>query len=615
MAEKPRRRSARSPSKSSGGASRSAGRRPPPTSAMAAPRKLASGLPQTVYAQASPRSVGGLSMFEAGNFITGDVVQNFMSEDEVIRTAAARLQAAGFELLQISPLTINIAGPPALYDSVFGTKLQPEERPVIKEHGEDTATFVETADSDMPGLINTDGTPFADVLEGVAIEEPRYFHQNIFPPPKAYWHLDVPGDVSLGVNADRAHRGGVTGRGIKVVMCDTGWFAHPFFAARGYRSSPVVLGPGTANAAADEVGHGTAESANAFAAAPDIDFTMVKMSFVNSIGSFNAAVGLSPHIISCSWGSSNQFGPLSAADQALAASIALAVASGIIVVFSAGNGHWGFPGQHPDVISAGGTFMRQDGTFQASNYSSGFASNIYPGRNVPDLTGLVGMLPRAAYIMLPLQAGDQIDVDLATSGTHPNGDETASNDGWAAISGTSAAAPQLAGVAALIRQACPKLTPAAVRSIMKSTARDVTSGTCHTNTGGHAAGPGPDLATGNGLVDANRAVLTAKIRCLGPIGPIRPEPISPITVSPIRPIIPIRPIQPIVPIVPIQPIRPIEPIIPIQPIRPIGPVILPGPEPPISPETAGGEPQPTLSAEDVAQIEQIILESETDLDL
>ena len=145
-------------------------------------------------------------------------------------------------------------------------------------------------------------TPFADVLEGVAIEEPRYFHQNIFAPPKAYWHLDVPGGVSLGVNADRAHRGGITGRGVKVVMADTGWFSHPYFPARGYRSSPVVLGPAAANAAADEVGHGTAESANAFAVAPDIDFTMVKMSFVNSIGGFNTAVGLSPQIISCSWG-------------------------------------------------------------------------------------------------------------------------------------------------------------------------------------------------------------------------------------------------------------------------------------------------------------------------
>ena len=48
-------------------------------------------------------------------------------------------------------------------------------------------------------------------------------------------------------------------------------------------------------------------------------------------------------------------GPLSAADNALAAAIALAVARGIIVVFSAGNGHFGFPGQHPDVTQRVGS--------------------------------------------------------------------------------------------------------------------------------------------------------------------------------------------------------------------------------------------------------------------
>lgn len=547
-------------------------------------------------------------MFDVGSQIDSDVVQNFFSDDDLIRSAAARLQAAGFDVLQLSATTINISAPPALYERVFQTRLESDERPVIKEQGrEDTATFIDSPDTEMPGLIRTDDSPLADVLEGIAIEEPRYFHQNVFAPLRAYWHLRVPGDVSVAVNADRAHRGGVTGRGVKVVMTDSGWFAHPYFAARGYRSSPVVLGPAAANPAADEVGHGTAESANAFAVAPDIDFTMVKLNFVNTVGAFNAAVGLAPQIISNSWGSHKPFGPLSAADQALAAAIATAVASGIIVVFSAGNGHWGFPGQHPDVISAGGVFMRQDGTFQASDYASGFSSNIYAGRNSPDVCGLVGMRPRAAYIMLPLEAGDQIDVSVA-GGTHPNGDETATNDGWAAISGTSAAAPQLAGVAALIRQACPRLTPAQVRSIMRSTARDVTTGTSATGT---TAGPGVDVATGAGLVDAARAVLTAKVRCLGPIGPIRP--IRPIGPAPIRPIEPIRPIGPV-------PIQPIEPIQPIQPIRPIGPVILPSPVvgqggEELPDQASGPETSGQLSADDVTALEEIIRTSEGDLDL
>ena len=162
----------------------------------------------------------------------------------------------------------------------------------------------------------------------------------------------------------------------------------------------------------------------------------VKMSFVNSTGAFNAAVGLGPHIITCSWGSSTN-GPLSAADQVLAAAIAAAVASGIIVIFSAGNGHAGFPGQHPDVISAGGVFMNPDETLQASNYASGFLSQIYPGRQCPDVCGLVGMKPKAIYIMLPVEPGDDIDRLHGTlgpqGGTHPNGDETANNDGWGAI--------------------------------------------------------------------------------------------------------------------------------------------------------------------------------------
>jgi hypothetical protein len=575
-------------------------------------------MPPVVYAQASTRSVGGTSLFEAGEMARAETAVSFTSDTDLVLNAAARLRSVGFDVLQLSPITINIAGPPALYEQVFGTSLRTEERSVIKEaQREDTATFVECPDTELPGLIDTSGSHLEDVLEGVAIEEPRYLHQNPFPPTVAYWHLDVPGDVSLGTNADRAHRAGITGRGIKVVMCDTGWFRHPYFVGRGYRSSPVVLGPATINPNDDEVGHGTAESANAFAVAPDIDFTMVKLNFVNTIGAFNAAAGLGPHIISCSWGSSKQTGPLSAADTALAAAIALAVANGIIVVFSAGNGHWGFPGQHPDVISAGGSFMNPNGTFTASNYASGFSSNIYPGRIVPDVCGLVGMLPRAAYIMLPLQSGDQIDVDLATSGAWPNGDNTARNDGWAAISGTSAAAPQVAGVCALVKQACMRLTPAEVRDILRNTARDVTTGTCNPATGGNAAGPGVDLATGHGLVDGQRAALVARVRCLGPIGPIRPiTPITPITPAPITPITPVGPILPITPIrPPITPVSPVGPIIPVAPIRPITP-LPPAPITPVLPpvepaaEEAAASAEGVLSAEEVSALESLIGESE-----
>lgn len=480
---------------------------------------LPSGLPRRIFAQASPRSVGGVSMFSM-DAVTVDNVGAATSEREVVLAAAARLHVAGFEVLQSTSTTINIAGPPALYERAFGCRLVSEDRVVIKEQArEDLAQFVENPLTDLPGLIETSGTDFAELVEGVALEEPRYYLAGPLAPAAAYWHLDVPGDVSLGCNADRAHRAGVTGRGVSVVMTDSGHFAHPFFAARGYRVGPVVLGPGASDPEEDGNGHGTAESANVFAVAPDVDFQMVKIAFTNTVGGFNAAVGLAPHVISNSWGSDKREAPLSAADNAMAAAIAAAVAAGIVVVFSAGNGHFGFPGQHPDVISAGGTYLDADGSLRASDYSSGFASSIYPGRTSPDLCGLVGMRPRASYILLPVQPNDEIDRGLA-GGEHPGGDETAPDDGWAAISGTSAAAPQLAGAAALVLQACPRLTPAEVREVLVVSARDVTAGNSFDRPGmGNPAGPGPDLATGAGLVDAHRATLVAKVRCLGPASP------------------------------------------------------------------------------------------------
>ena len=107
-------------------------------------------------------------------------------------------------------------------------------------------------------------------------------------------------------------------------------------------------------------------------------------------------------------------------------------------MFSAGNGHVAFPGMMPEVISAGGVYVDQSGAMRASDYASAFTSKIYPGREVPDACGLVGKADNGAqYIMLPVQPGCEID--------RQNSDRTGLNDGWAVISGTSAAAPQMAG--------------------------------------------------------------------------------------------------------------------------------------------------------------------------
>ncbi len=487
-------------------------------------------MPEVIYAEASVRSIGGKSLFDSTTIVTSDTVDQYSSESQLVQAAVDKLRTEGFNILKVSETTITISAPQSVYEKAFNTKIIAEERPAIKQLGEEeTATFIECPDTDVPGLIETKNTIFSDLLEGVALSEPVYYFANAFAPTKEYWHFDVPAGISLGMNADRAHRLGYNGKGVKVVMVDSGWYRHPYFRQRGYRSGPVVLGPAAANPDRDESGHGTGESANIFAVAPDVNFQMVKINFINSVGAFNTAVSLGPDIISCSWGSSQRNPPLSAGNQALSAAIAGAVRRGIVVVFSAGNGHWGFPGQHPDVISAGGVFMNPDGSMRASDYASGFASRIYRGRNVPDVSGLVGMRPRAQSIMLPVEPGDNLDSGLA-GGNHPNGDETEVDDGWAAFSGTSAAAPQIAGVCALVKQACKMLSPSQVRSILKRSARDVTAGNCSPGTGANPATSGPDLATGYGLADAYRATIIARFRCI-----LRPSVINPFPPVIVRP--------------------------------------------------------------------------------
>jgi hypothetical protein len=555
------------------------------------PKKPQMGtMPPKIFAQASPKSIGGVSMFDAMSGINAGTVSGFQSERSNIDKSVNQLHEAGFEVLQVNNYTINFAGSQGLFEKTFNTKLTIEQRSVIKPGGvKDFGEFIECPDTHIPGLITTAGTSFENLIEGIAIEEPRYLMgPSMFPPLKAYWHLDVPAGISLALNADKAHRAGITGKGIRVAMVDSGHYAHPFFSGRGYRVAPVVLGPGAADPLKDESGHGTAESA--------------KMNFANTIGSFNTAVALNPDIITCSWGSSNPNGPLSAADQALAAAIASAWLSGIVVIFSAGNGHYGFPGQHPDCISAGGVFMAQNESIRASDYASGFLSRIYNGRRVPDVCGLVGMRPKAAYLMLPLEPGDDIDVSCQ-GGVHPNGDETTGNDGWASISGTSAAAPQLAGLSALILEACSRLTPANVRDIMQKTARDVIAGNCNPACGGAQAVVGPDTATGYGLVDANKAVLLAKVRCLSVRGPVRGPSRS--VPGPVQPVVYPEPIRQVP-----EPRPPMPEPGPITPVQPRGEYYTALQDTSLN---AGGSAK-GLSQDDINTLEDMIIKSDLDLD-
>ncbi len=83
-----------------------------------------------------------------------------------------------------------------------------------------------------------------------------------------------------------------------------------------------------------------------------------------------------------------------------------------------------------------------------------------------------------------------------TSWPRASASSRASGPGYLSYSGTSMAAPHVAGVAALVRQANPSLPPAAVADILRGSAVDL--GTA-----------GPDPSSGMGRVDALRAVEAA----------------------------------------------------------------------------------------------------------
>jgi subtilisin family serine protease len=355
------------------------------------------------------------------------------------------------------------------------------------------------------------------------------------PPKVDYYHLKVPNDIAYLLNAKKVHSAGTTGKGIRVAMIDTGFAhgSHPFFSAHKFKST-VDLAPGAVNDLTDLMGHGTGESTNAFSVAPGATFIGVKIDNdddprrrASMLEAFQTALQHRPHIISVSKGSDlrdqeskRQLSRLPRSLVALEVEILAAVASGITVVFSAGNGQFAFPGMMPDVISAGGVFVDQNGNMQASDLASAFDSNIYSGRHVPDFCGLVGMRPKPRskysklvgklepldrYIMLPIPVGCDIDLYqlLDPDGTKPT-------DGWAAFSGTSAAAPQIAGVCALLKAKNPNLTPSDIKAILRRTARQVLEGNSNpkSSEGGKTpqkAGPGDDGAAGAGLVDAFRA--------------------------------------------------------------------------------------------------------------
>lgn len=420
-----------------------------------------------------------------------------LPETAARNSVANELESRGLRVQRIGRLAIAVTAPAEVFRQRFGLEFEKRD----PAPGLDREFIIETPYTPTPtSKINLMDAGIGQA-EGLVFPQPIALHGvSANPPDLKYHHLRIPGDIVSGMNAGPVHDQGILGRGVRAAMIDSGFeWDHPYFATRGYDLDATKM----AGANRDRSGHGTGESANFLAVAPEAK--LFGLPVADPVAAIQAARDdLTVDLISNSWGPQRDTdGPGSFWDpywELLEAEIALCVQGGIAVLFSAGNGSQSFTASMPETISVGGVYLDEAGNLRASDYASSFESTRYPGSHVPEICGLVGMQPNAIYITLPVPPGS--DIDRQFGGTpYPLNDETATDDGWAVFSGTSAACPMVAGVVALIQSKFPDAGLNSIRNRLYA-ARDVTEGrTYH----GDAAGPGYDKATGFGLVDAERA--------------------------------------------------------------------------------------------------------------
>lgn len=284
------------------------------------------------------------------------------------------------------------------------------------------------------------------------LPSPASAEQPLPVPPRAKngWAYDM-------VKADRAHAMGYTGSGIRVAILDNGIDPR----ATGI-TGKVVANFDAIHAANGQQEHGTATAgivaaetnteAGIGGVAPDVEILNVKVCVMSNcrteamIPGLRWAIDNGADVISMSIGGAG-------VDGAVASLIKEATDSGIVVVAAAGN-------------SACSAQYQSSTGLKARNCTKASLSRHYPGSYPFD--GLITVAAvdrerkRASY------SSYNAEVDVAAPGTGvsttypwgPNAD----------FGGTSAATPVVAGVAALILQAAPSLSPSQVQSVLQLSA-------------------------------------------------------------------------------------------------------------------------------------------------
>lgn len=324
----------------------------------------------------------------------------------------------------------------------------------------------------------------------------------VYPPNPAFSkHLEL-------TNTAPAHAAGLTGQGIRIGVVDSGVNRnHPALAGRVVANLNYISSPPNNLSMDDVVGHGTAVSqiiaGRPFGEWPGgiapgaliVSARIISDKPPSDDGSgqgneITGAIGLKPihqdlinrgvRIMNNSWGG------LYWTSLAATASIAdeyrpFVISNGGLVVFATGNSSFANPSSTAALPSQPGT----GGTFPAADLERGWLA--VAALDTDDPTRLASYSNACGVAMRYCLVAPG---SVVVTGTD---DSPASPSYWR-WRGTSFAAPQVSGAAALVWQAFPYFNNDLVRQTLLGTARDL-------------GAPGVDAIFGYGLLDVGKAVL------------------------------------------------------------------------------------------------------------
>jgi subtilisin family serine protease len=425
-----------------------------------------------------------MSLDEFRERLAASETRALLPSAKTLDTVAARVRALGFEVLDnlvfpkgIPGLAVFARGRVALFESVFRTRLATMTRKSTGDQASDrelSSTGIVVAE----GAPDPSPDPLGPGAILVSVAEPPVLAETVATVGTA---TDTEvclalSDVAHETHADEVHqrdlllRGRANGSGVRVAVVDTGFAMHPFFDA--YHVTRIAGPYASGSGLGDE--HGTQVLANLLACAPGVDAWAVKYFKVDT--AFATAMLIPKvRVISLSWVFPIGSNPRPSSILPLEYFVQVAVSYMGIAVVAASGYRTGetTPARLHEVIAVGGAKFVSPPPPSAWGNSSAFTSTIYGTRMVPDLCGL------ASQINMPVPEPPA---------------------GWDCQWGsTSCATPQVAGVAALLLQKNPTLSPWKVRGKLMSFATDITSGFAFS---GDPAGPGKDAATGAGFVNA-----------------------------------------------------------------------------------------------------------------